>query len=268
MIGMEWLALYLALGAFAGFMSGLLGVGGGGILVPLLASALAYQGVPPGSVVHVALGTALTCMIITSTASLRAHAARANVDWKIVGGMAPGIIIGAFLVTQFAALMNAAVISVFFSIFMLLVAARMYFDWQPAPSLTPANLRGLLGVGAGIGSVSALAAVGGGFLTVAYLNYKNIEMKRAVGTSAAIGLPIAVAGTAGYMIGGWSETRAAQYMLGFIYIPAFLLISLGSAIAAPYGARCSRGLPEIYLKRIFACISLALSLWMLRVFFR
>lgn len=266
--GSEWWVLYLGLGALAGFMGGLLGLGGGGILVPLLASAFARQGMPPEQALHTALGTALTCMIVSSTASLRAHAAQANVDWRIAAGMAPGIVLGALLVTQFAQRLDAAAISLFFSLFMLLVAARLYVDWQPARSHSPPRLPGLLGAGAGIGAVSALAAVGGGFLTVAYLNYKRVEMKRAVGTSAAIGLPIALAGTAGYMLAGWAESRGAPYALGYIHLPATAAIAAGSTLAAPLGARCSRRLPDVYLKRIFAGISLALSLHMLNSFLR
>ncbi len=107
MPGMEWIVLYIALGSFVGFMAGLLGVGGGGILVPLLTFIFTYQGMSAENVVHLALGTSLTCMIISSTASIRAHASRGAVVWRIVGGMAPGIMLGAFLVTQVAANVNS-----------------------------------------------------------------------------------------------------------------------------------------------------------------
>ncbi len=263
MPGIEWILLYIALGALVGFMAGLLGLGGGGILVPLLASIFTYQGIGAGNVVHLALGTALACMIISSTASTRAHAARGNIAWKLVGGMAPGIILGAFLVTQFAANINASYIASFFALFMALIAGQMFVNWQPTPSTTPTTLRGLFATAIGIGSLSALAAVGGGFLTIAYLGYKNIGMKNAIGTSAAIGLPIAITGAVGYMISGWSRTLGDAYTLGYVYVPAFLAISIASVIAAPYGVRCSQKLPEAYLKKIFAVISLLLSIKML-----
>jgi uncharacterized membrane protein YfcA len=186
--------------------------------------------------------------------------------WKVVGGMAPGIILGALLSTQVAANLNSAYIALFFALFMALVAVQMFVNWKPKPSLKPITFRGLLPVGVAIGSISALAAVGGGFLTVTYLNYKNIGMKRAIGTSSAIGFPIAISGTIGYMISGWSKTLSEPYTIGFIYLPAFLAISIASSIAAPYGARCSHHLPEVYLKKIFAVISLILSLKMLLSF--
>lgn len=268
MPNIESLELYIVLGAFVGFMAGLLGVGGGGLLVPLLASIFTAQGMSAGHVVHLALGTSLTSMIVSSTASIRAHSARGAVEWRIVGNMVPGIIVGAFLASQAAAKLDSGSISWFFALFMALVATRMFFDWQPQPCLKPMTVRELIGVGLGIGSVSALAAVGGGFLTVAYLGYKNMDMKRAVGTSAAMGLPIAVAGTVGYLIGGWSETSEEPHTLGFIHVPAFLAISIVSFVAAPLGARCSQSLPEIVLKRIFAVILLVLSIKMLLSFAR
>lgn len=259
----EWIVLYIVLGAFVGFMAGLLGLGGGGILVPLLASIFTLQDMSADNVVHLALGTSLACMIISSTASIRAHASRGAIMWRVVGGMAPGIIAGAFLAAHTATKLNPVYITIFFALFMALIALQIFFNWQPKPSKKSTTFRGLLMTGAGIGYVSALAASGGGFLTVTYLSYKNLDIKRAIGTSAAIGLPIAVTGTAGYMMSGWSITLSNPYTLGFIYMPAFLAISIASAIAAHYGAHCSHRLPEASLKKTFAVISLLLSIKML-----
>lgn len=263
MLNIEWIMLYIALGTFVGFMSGLLGVGGGGLLVPLLASIFIYQGIATDSVVHLALATSLACMIISSASSVRAHATQGTVMWDVVKGMAPGIMVGAFMAAQIASKVNATYIAIFFALFMALVALQTFLKWQPKPSKTPGTLLGLIVAGIGIGSVSALAAVGGGFLTVVYLGYKNIDIKRAIGTSAAIGFPIAITGTIGYMINGWSTTLDKPYTFGFIYIPAFLAISIASAITAPYGACCSHTLPEAKLKKIFAIICLVLSVKML-----
>jgi uncharacterized protein len=124
---------------------------------------------------------------------------------------------------------------------MALIAGQMFLNWQPKASQKPAKFRGLFLAGAGIGSVSALAAVGGGFLTVTYLSYKNLDMKKAIGTSSAIALPIAIAGTVGYMMSGWSKTLSVPHTLGFIYVPAFLAVSrlvllqLPMVLAAPIG---------------------------------
>jgi uncharacterized membrane protein YfcA len=263
MPGFEWITLYFLIGGIAGFLGGLLGVGGGGILIPLLASLFIYQGMNTDNVVHLALGTALACMIISSSAGLRAHAARDNVIWPAFFSMAPGIIFGAFITTNIAAHINSFYLSVFFALFMTVIGGMMLFNWQPGHSTIPVRLGDFIVMGTGIGALSALAAVGGGFLTVTYLSYKNFPMKKAVGTSSSIGFPIAVAGTAGYMINGWSETSGDPNTFGFIYIPAFLAISVSSFIATPYGAACAQKLPDTYLKKIFAILSLGLSLKML-----
>ncbi len=263
MLSIEWILLYLMLGAFVGFMAGLLGVGGGGILVPLLVTIFSYQGVGQESVVHLALGTSLACMIISSASSIYAHASKGTVVWEVVYGMAPSIIIGAFLVTRIAAEVNSTYIALFFALFMALVAAQMFLNWKPKPNQAPTKFRGLFIAGTGIGSVSSLAAVGGGFLAITYLSYKNIDMNKAIGTSAAIGFPIAIAGTIGYMMGGWSKTLNDPYTFGFIYLPAFLVISLASFIAVPFGANYSANLPERQLKKTFAIVSLLLSVKMI-----
>jgi len=263
MPGDEWILLYLALGALVGFIAGLLGLGGGGILVPLLSSIFVYQGISVDKVVHVALGTSLACMIISSAASIHAHASRSAVDWQIVRGMSQGIILGSILTTRLAANFSSAFIALFFALFMAIVAVQMFINWQPKRGQTPISFRGLLTAGVCIGSVSALAAVGGGFLTIAYLEYKNVDIKKAIGTSVAIGLPIALTCTISYMISGWYETLSDPYVLGFINVPAFLAISTASAVVTPYGVRRSHSLPGKYLKKIFAIISLILSIKML-----
>lgn len=263
MPGLEWILLYGVTGAVVGFMAGLLGVGGGGILVPLLVMLFTHQGIGTEQVIHLALGTALTSMIITSTASTRAHAARGAVAWKVVGGMAPGILVGAYVITQFAAHVDARYIALFFALFMALVAAQMFLNWKPRPSQKPITIPGLMIAGFGIGSVSALAAVGGGFLTVVYLTYKNIDIRKAIGSTAAIGLPISIAGAVGYMVSGWSRTADIPGTVGYLYVPAFVMVSLMSSLVAPIGVRYSHGLPEARLKKILALVSLALSIRML-----
>lgn len=263
MPGPEWILLYLVLGALAGFMAGLLGVGGGGILVPLLTFAFSWQTISVENSVHLALGTSLSCMIVSTAASMRAHARHGAVDWRIVAGMAPGIIVGAFLATQIAAYLDATWVALCFALFMALVALQIFLDWHPRPSQTPMTVGGLLVAGTGIGSASALAAIGGGFFTFTYLSYMNVDTKKAIGTAAAIGFPVAITGTLGYLISGWSETQSASHTLGFIHVPAFLAISSVSFVAAPLGARYAHRLPAVTLKKIFAVIALTLSIAML-----
>ena len=263
MWGMEWILIYGLLGLLVGFMAGLLGVGGGGILVPLLAMIFRYQDMDERYVVHYALATAFACMIFSSLASIRAHAARGNIVWNLFASLSFGILIGVFLTTRGALHIHSIYIALFFTAFMMLIAVQMFRNWQPKPGNKPAKIRHLLLVGAGIGSVSALAAVGGGFLTITYLHYKNITLKKAIGTSAAIGLPIAVAGTLGYLFSGWSETAHNSAMLGFICLPAAVAVSITSILAAPWGADLAQRLPDAHLKKIFAVVCVVLSLKMI-----
>lgn len=261
-MNIEWIFLFIALGALVGFLAGLLGAGGGGILVPILATIFAHLGTSINLSVHLAIGTALACMIVSSIASSRAHNSRGNIEWKIVISMAPGIICGALLISRFATHVHSTVISLCFSLMMALIAWQYFVDWQPKASSKSSSMAEMMCVGLCIGGISALVAAGSGFLTIIYLGYRSVDIKRAVGTSAAIGLPIAVAGTIGYALGGWSETANYPYTLGFIYVPAFFAISIASYIAAPIGARLALRFSAGNLKKVFAVFALGMSIKM------
>jgi len=263
MFELEWIVLFLLLGAFVGFIAGLLGVGGGGILVPILTSLFVLQGVPANKVVHLALGTSMACIIITSLSSLRAHHIKGAVIWRIVKMMSFGIIIGTFISTFIASYLNSFYLALFFSVFMGLMAINMLRnkkDYQSKHNLEDSSV---LVTSTGIGAISALVSIGGGSLTVPYLITHNIDVKRAIGTSAAIGFPISLAGTLGYLINGWSAEIVLNYSIGFIYLPAVLLISITSFFTAPYGVKASHYLPVKVLKKLFALLLILLILKML-----
>lgn len=262
-MNIEWIAQFVLLGLFVGFLSGLLGIGGGGILVPVLTSMLMSLGIAKEHVVHSALGTSLACMIFSSLASIRAHAAQKTIVWYLVKGLLPGLVIGVFLTTRFAVHISSEKIALFFVLFMMLTGIQMMINWKPKPNGIRAGIIELILVGICIGSIASLAAVGGGFLMIMYLTYKNIEMKNAVGTSAALGFPIALTGALGYIVHGWAEVEALPYAVGFVYLPAFLSISVGSFLAVSYGAYYANTLPETRLKQIFAALSFVLSVKML-----
>ncbi|PCJ35043.1 MAG: hypothetical protein COA75_11710 [Cellvibrionales bacterium] len=263
MLTPEWIVAFLLLGAFVGFMAGLLGIGGGGIMVPSLTTIFLLQGVPVEKVVHLALGTSMAAIIATSLSSLRAHHANGGVLWPVVKGMTPGIIVGTFLATFLAKYISSAHLAIFFAIFMGAVAVQMFLNKKPKPSRELASTTGLLAAGSGIGAISALVSIGGGSLTVPFLTWQNVEIRKAIGTSAAIGLPISVAGTVGYLMNGWANSSPENYIFGFIYLPAVLLISVVSFFTAPIGARMVHRLPVPVLKKIFAVLLVVLGLKML-----
>jgi uncharacterized membrane protein YfcA len=261
--GIEWILSFLFLGAFVGFAAGLLGVGGGGIMVPMLTSIFLLQGVPVEKVVHLALGTSMASIITTSFSSLRAHHLQGAVIWKVVKGMVLGILAGTFLATFIASHINSLYLAVFFSMFMAYVSVQMFLNKKPKPSRQLAGSTGLFFAGAGIGAISALVSIGGGSLTVPYLTWQNVDIKKAIGTSAAIGFPISIAGTLGYVINGWESSSMESNTFGFVYLPAVILISITSFIAAPYGAKLAHRLPVSVLRKVFSVLLIVLSVKML-----
>jgi len=263
MLDIEWLVLFLLLGCVVGFMAGLLGIGGGGIMVPLLTTLFLAQGVPVEKVVHLALGTSMASIIFTSLSSLRAHHAKQAVRWLIVKRLSVGILIGTFAATFVVAKIDALYLALFFSVFMGCVSIQLFLNRHPKPVDHSPGGKEFLCVGAGIGAVSALVSIGGGSLTVPYLVWRNIDIKHAIGTSAAIGLPISLAGTLGYLVNGWSTTTEEAYTYGFIYMPAVALISVASVFMAPIGATLAHRLPVLWLKKIFSGLLILLSIKML-----
>lgn len=263
-MSVELIAAFLILGTFVGFMAGLLGIGGGGILVPMLTAIFIYLGFPANNVVHIALGTSMACITVTSLSSLRAHHANGAVIWQLVKTMAPAIVLGTFLATFIAAQISSKGLAIFFSVFMAYVASQMFRSRKVQASGKAAGKTELSLVAFSIGAISALVSIGGGSLTVPYLSWRNIDIRKAIGTSAALGFPIAVTGTLGYVINGLAAGGAIpQYTVGFVYWPAVLLVTVPSFFTAPLGAGLTQTLPVQTLKKIFGLLLLGLSLKML-----
>ncbi len=263
----EWWLAYLPLGAFVGFFAGLLGVGGGAIMVPMLTTLFVAQGLPDDKIVHVALGTSMAAIVITSVSSLRAHHRHGAVRWDIVRGITPGILIGTFGATFIASHVDSKPLAIFFSCFTAYVAFQMLLNIKPKPSRELPGALGLSGVGLGIGGISALVAIGGGSLSVPFMSWCNVKMQNAIGTSAAIGLPIAVSGTLGYLVNGWGEAGLPEMNLGYIHLPALVLVAAVSTFTAPVGAAWAHRLPVAMLKKIFAGVLVLLCLKMLHSVF-
>lgn len=262
-----WWLSYLVLGGFVGFFAGLLGVGGGGIMVPVLTTLFVTQGFPVETAVHLALGTSMAAIVMTSVASLRAHHSHGAVRWDVVRGITPGILAGTFGATFIAARVASQPLAIFFAAFMAYVSLQMLANIKPKPSRNLPGSPGLSAVGVGIGGISALVAIGGGSLSVPFMTWCNVKVHHAIGTSAAIGLPIALAGTVGYLVNGWNATDMPALSLGFVYLPALVLVSLVSTFTAPLGARLAHRLPVATLKRVFAAVLILLCGKMLHTVF-
>jgi uncharacterized membrane protein YfcA len=260
---MELLLSYLALGACAGLLAGLLGVGGGLIIVPALTFIFTSHEFSPAIVVHCALGTSLASIMFTSVSSFRAHHRKGAVDWGIFRRITPGIMIGTFCGAWFSAHLSTYFLKVFFVTFQFYVALQMLLDVKPKPSRLLPGSAGMFGAGSLIGGVSSLVGIGGGSMSVPFMVWCNIAIHNAIGTSAAIGLPIAVAGTAGYVINGLSVQNRPDWALGFVYLPALAGIVATSMLTAPLGARLAHNMPVHGLKKVFALLLIVMGTKML-----
>lgn len=260
---MEWLAAYLALGACAGFFAGMLGIGGGMIVVPVLALMLETQGLPREHLLHLAVGTAMATILFTGLSSARAHAKRGGVRWEIAWRMTPGILVGGVVGALVAERLSTRTLAIYFTVFVFLMAANIALDRKPKPSRQPPGAPGMFAAGAVIGGLSSLVAIGGTVMSVPFMIYCNVPIIQAVGTAAAIGVPIAIGGTIGYLYTGWSASGLPPWSLGYLYLPALAGITVASVLTAPIGAWLAHRVPGRTLKRIFAALLFLLATRML-----
>src|SRR5262245_35568191 len=200
----EWWLAYLAIGLIAGRLAGLLGIGGGALIVPMLVFAFTAQAFPPEHLLHVALGTSMATIVFTSLSSMRAHHAHGAVDWNIARSLAPGMLAGSFGAALLAGMVPTRPLAMMFTALVLLVGTQLLLDLTPKTTRLLPGAAGLFLAGAVIGGVSSLAAAGGAFLAIPFLAWCSVPLRRAIGTASATGFPIAVAGSAGYIVQGWS----------------------------------------------------------------
>ncbi|MDX1589400.1 MAG: sulfite exporter TauE/SafE family protein [Oleiphilaceae bacterium] len=256
---LETVALYLLLGACAGTLAGLFGIGGGLIIVPVLIISLSWQGVDGAISTHLAVGTSLATVVFTSLSSIRTHHAMGAVRWDIFRPMVVGIVLGAALGAMTAGFLSGPWLQRIIGGFVLLVSLQMGLQWRPSAARPLPGSGGLSLAGGGIGWASAIFGIGGGTLTVPLLSWCGVRAQQAVATSAACGLPIALSGAATNMVVGWQRPLLPDYSLGFVYLPALLGIVITSVPFAVLGARLAHRLPERLLKRLFALLLLVLG---------
>lgn len=255
--------ILLASGAVAGMFAGLLGIGGGVIIVPVLAMVFTSQGVSIDVLMHVAIGTSLATIVITSLSSIRAHHKHKAIDWGVVRVITIGLFIGGLIGAVIAKLIPGEDLKLIFSIFMFLISAQMYFGNTTEAHRTLPNKPGMILAGTGIGTVASLMGVGGGSMSVPFFTWCNMSIRNAVATSSAVGFPIAVAGTIGFIFTGWSAVDRPVMSVGYVNLPALISIVVASVLSAPLGAWIAHRISPVILKRIFAGFLLILGVRMI-----
>ena len=260
---MTWIAAYIVTGVLIGLLAGLLGIGGGMTLVPILSAMFTAQQFAPEHAVHLALGTGMASIVFTSSASVREHHRHRAVDWSIVRRISPGMITGILLSTLASGWISQRALAMAFAAIVYGGATQILLGRKPAAGRTLPGPAGLLVTGILIGIICGLVSAGGTFLTVPFMLFCGVTMHVAIGTGAAIGVPIAVVGTIGYIISGSQIEGLPAYSLGFVYLPALAALVIASVLTAPLGARAAHRLPVRTLRRVFACLLYVLATKML-----
>jgi len=250
------LAGYIALGAIAGLIAGIFGLGGGIIIVPALIFTFGYLNFPPEVLTHLAVGTSLATILFTSLSAIYVHYRKLSIDWllavKLSAGMLPGGGSGAAL----AEFMPGAILQRIFALYCLFVAIQMWFAWSPKAALTLPTRFGCALLGGLIGIMSGIFGIAGGSLVVPVLTLYRVKITRAIATSAVTAFPIALSGTVGYLIAGWNNAVLPEGCVGYIYWPAMLGIILSSTVFAKIGALLAHNLPPGNVKKLLALLLL------------
>ena len=251
------------LGLFTGFSAGLLGIGGGMLQVPFLTAILTARGLPIELAIKMAIATSMASIVFTSMSSVRAHHKRGAVRWDLVLRLAPGIVAGAAVASLGVFnLVKGAGLALVFAVFVGFSATQMLLNKQPKTTRTLPGPQGQFAAGGVIGFISGMVGAGGGFISVPFLTWCNVSIHNAIATSAALGFPIALANTLGFVVAGWGTTGLPQGAVGYVFTPALLAVALASVLMAPVGAKVAHSMDVKPLKRMFAFLLYGLALYM------
>jgi uncharacterized membrane protein YfcA len=246
--------VFVVIGCVVGFIAGLLGIGGGLTMIPMLTLIFTYAQFPPADVLHIAVATSMATIVFTSIASVRAHNQHRAVLWPVFWRLAPGILIGSLLGPQIVSGMSTRLLSGVFALFAFYTATRLIRNKLPKATRELPGTVGLWIVGTSIGVISSMVGAGGGFVSVPFMTACNVRLQNAVATSAALGLPIAAAGTVGFLIAGFRHAGLPPYTVGYIYLPALVGIASASVLVAPIGVRMAHRWPAAHLRHAFAAL--------------
>lgn len=254
---------YALTGLLAGLIGGMLGLGGGIVIVPILHFLFSRQGFPVAGLMQAAITTSLATITVTALFAARAHHKKGAILWPVIPRLAPGILIGAAAAALLADVLSSAALRFGFGVFEILLAMQIAFDLKPGARNSLPGPAGLAGFGGAVGFFSTLLGIGGGALTTPFLLWRGVNIHNAIAVSAACGFPVAVAGATAMIIAGLDSPARPAHSLGYLHWPAALIIMAASMIFAPLGARLAHQFPVKILKRVFAMILLIVGVRML-----
>ncbi len=259
----EIVLICLAIGVFAGFVAGLLGLGGGTVVVPTLYYVLPYVGVRDEVLMSVALGTSFATIVISTMSAAQQHHKNGNVDWAVAKTLVPALMLSVFISSLFVSSLPKDYLTKIFAVIMMYLALKMLISLKKQPANKALTTQSTLIAGGVIGTISSMAGVGGGAFIVPFLNSRGIALKRAIGTSSVCGSLLGLAGAMSFVISGWGNPLLPNYSLGYVYLPALLGITFSSYFTSKIGANVADKLPVPILKRVFAVFLIFVGLSML-----
>ncbi|MGB1090530.1 MAG: sulfite exporter TauE/SafE family protein [Oceanobacter sp.] len=257
---MTVLLIYLAVGAAAGTLAGLFGIGGGMVIVPVLIFMLQAQGVSPDVLVHIAVATSLASIVFTSVSSVLNHHRKGSLDWKLVWIMFSGLIVGTSLGVVVVADVPGYILENIIGVFAALLGIKMFFGLDPKQGKTLPGKPEMISAGAAIGFGSSWFGIGGGTFMVPYLNARGLNMLQSVAVAAACGFPIALTGALTNVVVGWENPLLPEWSLGFVYLPAVAGIVLTSVPFAKLGVHLAHSLDQKLLKKLFALLLMLVAI--------
>ncbi|MBU3568429.1 sulfite exporter TauE/SafE family protein [Polynucleobacter alcilacus] len=250
-------------GGIAGFLAGLLGIGGGMILVPFMILVFNHQGFSQTVIVHMAIATGMATILFTTTSAIWAHHKHSSIDWKLVASLSPGMVLGGLVGgSELFEALKTSWLSFFFALFIVYTSIQMLLNKKPKGGRDLPGPIGLFSFGTFTGVLASLVGAGGAFITVPFMLWCNVKPHVAMATSSGLGFPIAAAATIGYMYGSWGNPNLPAGSLGFVYLPAVACIVVVSVFTAPWGAKMARKLDVAQLKRVFGIMLFLLAAFM------
>ena len=252
--------LYFLLGSFSGVLAGLFGIGGGIIIIPTFFYIFAYLGFPEEILSHMVLGSSLGVIVFSSISSTYSHNSKGAVNWDLIKVVAPSIIIGSALGGITAGFLESTTLQGLVALFLVVASVQLIFEFPPPPQNPQTNLVGPFIAGGGIGWLSGVFGIGGGIFSVPYFYHRGLKMMSAIGTSAACGIPIALAGSISYMIIGSDNINIPENSVGYVYLPATIIVGLMSSFTAKYGVNIAHRMKQKKLRIAFAFLVIIMAL--------